>query len=111
MLSFFKWGELPGEDPRHPPPGVIPDTDVTSFREIWAVAQRLELNCLTLLRKPGWGPVGRYRGIGIFIWSASSEMNSHVPQGVGRISPWVGADLAVNATSPWNSLFNVSSAK
>ena len=111
MLSFFKWGELPGEDPRHPPQGVIPDTDLASFREIWAVAQRLEFCCLTMHRTLGWGPIGQYRSIGVFIWSTSSEMNSHVPQGVGEISRSTGDDFAVNATDPWNLLFNISSTK
>lgn len=111
MLSFFKWGELPGEDPRHPPEGVIPNTDLTSFREIWAVAQRLEMCCLSFRRALGWGPVGRYRSIGVFIWSTSSEMNSHVPRGVGGMGPWIGADLALNATVPWNLIHNVSSTK
>ena len=110
MLSFFKWGDLPGEDPRYPPPGVIPNTDVASFREIWAVAQSLELCCLTLRRSLGWGSIGRYRSIGIFIWSTSSEMNDHVPRGGRGLGPWMGADLAVNATFQWNSLFNISSA-
>ena len=54
--------------------------------------------------------MGRYhRGIGVFVWSSTSEMNGRVPPGVGGGGGVGGMGVgAGNATGPWDGLFNVS---
>lgn len=108
MLSFFEWGDLPGEDPRLPPLIDAPDSDLANFHEIWGLARRLEMWCLAMRGQLGWARVGRQGGIGIFLWSTKSQMNRHVPRGIGvrrmedddgraeNFTTWLAAHLNVS---------------
>ena len=108
MLNFFKWGDLPGEDPRLRPVIETPDSDVATFHEMWVLALRLEMWCLAMQRQMGWARLGREGGIGVFLWSTRSQMNRYVPPGVGmksiedddgrgkNITNWLAAHLNVS---------------
>ena len=110
MLSTFTWGELPGEDPRHPPPGDFPTSDIASFHELWWAAQKLEMWCLAMQEQLGWAEVGKLNNIGVFVWSTNSAMNRRVPHGSGSltmpIDPHVG-----NGTRYLDAQANVSSTE
>ncbi len=59
MLTFFAWGQLPGQDPTVKPEPYLA-TDVTSFGDLWLVADTLQERCSNLHNLPGWVPVGMY---------------------------------------------------
>ena len=111
MLNFFKWGELPGEDPRSPPEIDIPESDLATFHEIWGLARRLEMWCLAMQGRLGWGRMGREGGIGVFLWSTTSQMNQHVPRGVGPRIREDDAGRTENFTTWLATHLNVSRAE
>lgn len=77
MLDSFVAGSLPGE--KEGGTYRYPNSDVTSFEELWETAGTLEVNCVVTQKQLGWAPGGKEYAIGIFIWSSDSYWNRAIP--------------------------------
>ena len=57
MLNSFAPGSLPGEEAG----GTYkyPDSDVTTFEDLWETAGTVEVNCVLSQKQLGWAPDGK----------------------------------------------------
>ena len=55
-----------------------PPTDVTTYRNLNAIAASLVDECVVAGGQAGWRPTGQYDGIGVFVWSTDSEQDKEI---------------------------------